>query len=66
MKTKNVEDRTSNHDRYITTNDFHKSLGSVFNERLTEASLTTNKNLGTVEQWTIKIEENTQGKNFRC
>ena len=50
MKTKNVEDRTSNHDRYITTNDFHKSLGSVFHERLTEASLTTNKNLGTVEQ----------------
>ena len=45
-----------NHDKYITTNDFNKFSGAIFDERL-KTELTTNKALNTVEQCPIKNEK---------
>ena len=48
----NIDDITKkilNHDKYITTNDFNKFSGAIFDERLKQENLVTNNDLNTVE-----------------
>ena len=52
-----IEKKMPGHDRYITTNDFNKLSGVIFDERLKQAKLATTNDLGTVDQGAIKNEE---------
>ena len=40
-KVKDIDDKTSDHDKYIVTNDFNKFLGTIFHKRLKETKLRT-------------------------
>ena len=55
-KIEDTEKKVSNHDKYITTNDFNNFLGAVFNERLKQIKIATNNYFKIVEQSSIKHE----------
>ena len=44
-----IKKKILNHDKYITTNDFNKFSGAIFDERLKQENLVTNNDLNTVE-----------------
>ena len=52
-----MEKKISNHNTYITTNDFNKFSGAVFDERLKQTKLATVIDLNNVEQCAIKNEK---------
>ena len=44
-----IQKKIPNHDKYITTNDFNKFPGAIFDERSRQPKLETNSDLDTVE-----------------
>ena len=56
-KIEEIEKKIPGHEKYITTNDFNKFLGTIFDERLKQAKLATGNDLNTVVQRAIKNEE---------
>ena len=52
-----MEKKISNHNIYITTNDFNKFSGAVFDERWKQTKLATVIDLNNVEQRAIKNEK---------
>ena len=56
-KIEEIENKIPGHEKYITTNDFNKFLGTIFDERLKQAKLATGNDLNTVVQRAIKNEE---------
>ena len=52
-----MEKKISNHNIYITTNDFNKFSGAVFDERLIQTKLATVIDLNNVQQRAIKNEK---------
>ena len=49
------------HDKYITTKDYNKCLGVIFDKRLKQAKLATTKYLNTVEKMFKTVQK--WGKN---
>ena len=56
-KIEEIEKKIPGHEKYITTNDFNKFLGTIFDERLKQAKLATGNDLNTVVKRAIKNEE---------
>ena len=56
-KIGDIEKRVPDHYKYITTNDFNKSQGAIFDERLKQAESAMRSNLNTVEQHAIQNEK---------
>ena len=56
-KIEEIENKIPGHEKYITTNDFNKFLGTIFDERLKQAKLATGNDLNTVVKRAIKNEE---------
>ena len=56
-KIGDIEKRVPDHYKYITTNDFNKFQGAIFDERLKQAELAMRNNLNTVEQHAIQNEK---------
>ena len=56
-KIEEFENKIPGHEKYITTNDFNKFLGTIFDERLKQAKLATGNDLNTVVKRAIKNEE---------
>ena len=45
------------HDKYITTKDYNKCLGVIFDKRLKQAKLATTKYLNTVEKMSKTVQK---------
>ena len=54
VKIKDTGDKIPDHSVYVTTNNFNKFSGTIFDGRLKQAKLATKKDLGTVEQRAIE------------
>ena len=54
MKIKDSEDKIADHSACITFNDFDRFSSAIFDERLTQAKLATNKDLDTAEVCVIE------------
>ena len=57
MKIKDIEDKAPDHSVYITSNSNNKFSGTVFDERLKQAKVATNKGLDTFEQRAVETKE---------
>ena len=59
-KFEDIDKKTPpSHDKYITTNDFIKFSGAIFDERLKQSKLATSNDFNTVEQHAIRHAEKT-------
>ena len=56
-KIEEIENKIPGHEKYVTTNDFNKFLGTIFDERLKQAKLATGNDLNTVVKRAIKNEK---------
>ena len=56
-KIKEIGDKTSDHDKYITTTDFNRFSGTIFDKRLEQANLPATTNINAIEQRAIKNKE---------
>ena len=61
---KDTEDEIPKHDNYITTYDFNKFSGTIFDERLKRAKLATYDDLDTVSN-NVLSEIRKKEKNFK-
>ena len=52
-----MEEKITNHDKYITADDFNKFSIVIFSERLNQAKLAIIIGLNTIKQCVIKIKE---------
>ena len=57
IKIEEIEKKLRGHNKYITTNDFNKFSGAMFEERLKQIKLATNNDLNTVQQNAARNKE---------
>ena len=58
MKIKDIEDKIPDHSVYITSNDFNRFSGTIFDERLKGPQLATSHDLYTAEKKCYQKREN--------